>query len=234
MRNWVQTIGAGVLCVLMASTAAWADVQVKAIQAGWQVDAQNEPLTSVLNTIGKKAGIKVSGTTKLIENPNITAVYEGSLDTVLRRLLRGADYAFETVADDDGNSRITRLVVLSGTKGRAPSARAVNTARKLPAPRSTGANLTAEERSQGARVTSLLTQRAALVAGVQGEAVPEQASDETQNPASSGITRNTDGTFDITPEAQARMAEATRRAQQDLQALVSAIRRNEDNQGGGD
>ncbi len=235
MQNWMKVVGAGVLCTLLASTAALADIQVKTIDEGWQIDAQDEPLTNVLGTISKKAGIKVSGITKLVEDPSISGVFEGSLESVLRRLLRGSDYAFETVTNEDGMNRIVRLIVLSGIKGKAPTARAINTAKRLPSSKKANGELSAKEREQGTRVTSILTQRAQLGAGNKGETPKAQVSDENQDQkrsSGSGITRNTDGSFDITPEAQARMAEATRRAQQDLQALVAAIQRNDDNQNG--
>ncbi|PHS23605.1 MAG: hypothetical protein COA84_10805 [Robiginitomaculum sp.] len=232
MQNWVQILALGALCALLTGTAVLADVDVKAIDGGWQIEAKNEPLTGVLDAISKTAGIKISGTAKLIENPMINGVYKGSLDKVLPRLLRSADYAFITGTDKNGQSHITRLVLLSGAKGKAPSARAMTAARKLPAARRITNNApTAKDKEQGARVTSLLTKRVQTVAGVEPEANPAAEPEEDNAPQTSGITRNADGGFDITPEAQARMAEATRRAQQDLQALVSAIRRN-DNQSG--
>jgi len=233
MRDWVQVLAVGVLCTLLTGTAVFADVNVKAIDKGWQVDANNEPLTSVLDAVSKAVGIKISGTAKLIDNPKINGVYKGSLDKVLPRLLRNADYAFITGTDKNGQSRITRLVLLSGAKGKAPSARAMTAARKLPAPRRITNNApTTKDKKQGQRVASLLTKRAQSVAGIEPEAAPEAEPEEDSAPQSSGITRNANGGFDITPEAQARMAEATRRAQQDLQALVSSLRRNENNQSG--
>jgi hypothetical protein len=232
MQNWVQVFALGVLCTLLTGTAAFADLSVKAIDGGWQIDAKDEPLTSVLDAISKTAGIKISGTAKLIENPMINGVYKGSLDKVLPRILRSSDYAFITGMDKNGQSRITRLVLLSGAKGKAPSARAMTAARKLPAARRITKNTTtAKDKAQGERVASLLTKRVQTVAGIAPQTDPNAEPEEDNAPRTSGITRNADGGFDITPEAQARMAEATRRAQQDLQALVSALRRN-DNQSG--
>ncbi len=236
MQNRIRNIIIGAFGLALSGTAALADVQIQSITgANWQIDAQNEPLTGVLKAIANKVGIKVSGTTKLRDDPMITGKFEGSLEDILPRLMRSADYAFETRKDAQGNARITRLIVLSGIKGRAPTARAVNTARKLPPARTSSASLSADEKAQGARVTSLLTKRAQLNAGIQAEAAPDQNADTKDDPkrtSGSGITRNADGGFDISPEAQARMAEATRRAQQDLQALVAAIRRNENNTNG--
>ncbi|PHS24161.1 MAG: hypothetical protein COA85_08660 [Robiginitomaculum sp.] len=232
MKNWLKPIGLGALCAVFTYTTAQADVKITAQDTGWHVDAQNEPLTGILNAISKSVGIKVSGTAKLVENPIITGVYEGSLDTVLRRLLRNSDYAFQTIANDDGSRKITRLVVLSGVKGKASRARPANVARKLPTAKRIGKPLSAKEKEQGSRVASLLNKRAQLVASAGAKAVPEQAPDTLPAQGNTGITRNADGSFDITPEAQAHMAEATRRAQQDLQALVASLRRNENNQGG--
>jgi hypothetical protein len=234
MHNGLKTMGLGVLCAVLAHTAALADVKITSQETGgWQVEAQNEPLTGVLGAIAKTAGIKVSGTAKLVENPMVTGVYEGSLDTVLRRLLRNSDYAFQTIANEDGTRKIIRLVVLSGVKGKAPNARAIKAARKLPVARRINKPLSAEEKDQGTRVASLLNKRAQLVVGAGAEAAPEKTPEKPPAQGNTGITRNADGSFDITPEAQARMAEATRRAQQDLQALVSSLRRNENNQSGG-
>ena len=232
MQNWLKMMGLGTLCAVLAHTAAQADVNITAQNTGWQVEAQNEPLTGVLNAISKSVGIKVSGTAKLVENPMITGVYEGSLDTVLRRLLRNSDYAFQTIANADGTRKITRLVVLSGRKGKASKARPLNAPRKLPTARRIEKPLSAKEKDQGARVASLLNKRAQLVTGMPADAAPEQPPETPPAQGNTGITRNADGSFDITPEAQARMAEATRRAQQDLQALVASLRRNENNQGG--
>lgn len=230
MQNWLKTIGLGVFLTLLAHTTVHADVNITAQETGWQVDAQNEPLTGILNAISKTAGIKVSGTAKLVENPMITGMYEGPLETVLRRLLRNSDYAFQTVTKKDGTRKITRLVVLSGRKGKAAKARPIVAPRKLPTAKRIENPLTQEEKEQGTRVASLLNKRAQLVTGIQTEAAPEQASENSPARSNTGITRNADGSFDITPEAQARMAEATRRAQQDLQALVASLRRNANNQ----
>jgi hypothetical protein len=234
MQNWLKVFGTGVVCALLSSTVALAEVKVSAVDAGWNVNAQDEPLSDVLKAMGKTIGIKISGTTKLVNDPSITGIYEGDLETVFRRLLRNSDYAFETVADENGAKRITRLILLSGVKGKAPSRRAINAARKLPAPRKVPKPLSEAEKKQGERVTSLLAKRAQLTAGIESEAPqPPTAKDDPDkvNATSSGITRNADGSFDITPEAQARMAEATRRARQDLEALVTAIRRNDNNSG---
>ena len=230
MRNRLLSLAIGALSLSAVAIHAQAEVAVRTVDGGWQVKASNEPLTGVLDAIAKRAGIKVSGTAKLIDDPVMTGVYQGSLQSILQRLLRDSDYAFETAATAQGGSRITRLVVLSGTKGKAPR-RAVKTARRLPPAQQKAHPLTAEEKRQGERVNALLAQRARLGAGLQ---TPETADNSNKTGAGgSGITRNPDGSFDISPEAQARMAEATRKAQQDLQALVAAIRRSEQNRNGG-
>ncbi len=235
MQNLLRTFAASTVIIVLANGAALADITVNKTGDVWKIDAQNEPLTGVLSTVSKKAGIKVSGTAKLVRNTKVTGLYEGDLNSVLRRILRGTDYAFETVADEDGTTRITRLIVLSGIKGKAPSARAVSSAKRLPATRASQ-KPTPAQAEQAARVTTLLNRQVSLLAPQQGGDAPTQTPEATNDPdgatpRSTGITRNTDGSFDITPEAQARMAEATRRAQQDLQALVAAVRRNENNTG---
>ncbi len=232
MRNRLLSLAIGALSLSAVAMHAQAEVTVRTVDGGWQVKASNEPLTGVLDAIAKRAGIKVSGTAKLIDDPVMTGVYQGSLQSILQRLLRDSDYAFETAATAQGGNRITRLVVLSGTKGKAAPRRAVKTARRLPPAQQKAHPLTAEEKRQGERVNALLAQRARVGAGLQN---PETTDNSNKTGAGgSGITRNPDGSFDISPEAQARMAEATRKAQQDLQALVAAIRRNEQNRNGGD
>jgi hypothetical protein len=229
MRSWL--LGAA-MTAMLAATPAMAEVTVEKQDAGWKVEADAEPITSVLSALSKQTGLKISGTKKLISDPQITGSFEGSLETVLARMLRGIDYATETTTDADGNQKIARLIVLSGEIGKAPSARAVRAARKLPTPPTPAQ--TAQAKEDGARVTNLLETKARVVAGLSSGDGSAAGSASAAEPAraGSGITRNEDGTFDIDPETQARMAEATRRAQADLQALVNALRQNEDGDGG--
>jgi hypothetical protein len=220
----IKFITAVSLVLTLSVTSAIADVSVAKQDGEWHVTADAEPITSVLETLGKQAGIKISGTNKLISNPQITGNWNGTLEEVLARILRGADYATEIAIADDGSQYIVRLIVLSGEIGQSPAPRAIQAARKLPTPP------TAEQAEQlkkdGTRVTGLLETKARVVAGL-----PHNSSNpvsETRSAGSgNGITRNEDGSFDIDPETQARLAEATRRAQADLQALVNAINQNE-------
>jgi len=233
MQKWLHGLAISFVLSAVFTVGAQARVEVSTVDGNWKVAARDEPLTGVLGAIAQSAGIKVSGTAKLVDDPVMSGVYQGSLETILQRLLRGTDYAFETAASAQGGSRITRLVLLSGVKGKAPVRRAVNTARRLPSRQPVRA-LSADEKRQGERVNTLLAQRARLGAGMQPQSISAGGAKPDQGqPSSSGITRNADGSFDISPEAQARMAEATRQAQQDLQALVAAIRRNEQNRNNG-
>lgn len=214
------------LAFAVLSAPALAEVTVEKSEAGWHVTAKDEPVTQVLKALSKQAGIKLTGTGKLISDPEISGSWNGSLSEVMARILRGADYVMETVTDDDGNQKVTRLVVLSGEIGQAPTAQAVRTARKLS--RQPTPTETAQANKDGARVTALLKTNARIVAGLDDTAPPVA---EARNSRGSGITRNEDGTLDIDPATQARLAEATRRAQADLQALVNALRQNEEGSG---
>jgi len=213
----------------LLATSAVADVSVEKQGTSWQVIANQEPVTGVLSALGKQAGIKIAGTRKLISDPQISGSWDGSIDVVLSRILRGVDYVTETGVNSDGTLRITRLIVLSGEVGQEPSTRAVRTARKLQ--NLPTAAETAQAKEDGQRVTSLLDNKARVIAGLPNTTGSSGQSLEQDNSAGGGggITRNEDGTFDIDPQTQARMAEATRRAQADLQALVNALRQSESN-----
>ncbi|MBL1430385.1 MAG: hypothetical protein COA60_002510 [Robiginitomaculum sp.] len=215
-----------VIAITLSITPAMADVTVKKQDNGWQVTADAEPITSVLEALGKQAGIKISGTNKLIADPQITGNWSGPLEDVLARILRGADYATETAIAKDGSQYIVRLIVLSGEIGQAPAPRAMQAARRLPTPPT--AEQTEQIKRDGARVTGLLETKARVVAGLpHSPSNPVAEARTTRAGGGNGITRNEDGSFDIDPETQARLAEATRRAQADLQALVNALRQNE-------
>jgi len=224
-------LAASSLSLSLLCGSALADVSVQKQDSGWHVEANAEPITQVLTELGKQSGLKISGTRKLITDPQITGTYDGDMKTVLARILRGVDYATETTLDENGQTQITRLIVLSGQIGQAPSARAVRTARRVAAPPTAAEQQQAKE--DGARVTGLLETKARVVAGLD-TSVDTSGDNTPAQPAAtngSGITRNPDGTFEIDPATQAQMAEATRRAQADLQALVNALRQNEDNAG---
>ncbi|VAV92734.1 hypothetical protein MNBD_ALPHA06-1851 [hydrothermal vent metagenome] len=212
----------GILGLALITTPAFADVSVQKNDAGWQVVADAEPMTNVLSVLSKQANIKLSGTQKLITDPDVSGTFEGSLKDVLSRILRGVDYATETGAD----AQITRLIVLSGEIGQNPSERVIRTARRIPA--KPVAVDPVQARKDGARVTSLLQTNARVAAGLATQNDQNAKAQSDTAGSGSGITRNEDGTFDIDPETQARMAEATRRAQADLQALVNSLRQNED------
>ena len=222
-------IAASGLLLAVFATPVLAEVVIKKEDANWQVQAKDEPVTGVLAAIGKRADIKISGTRKLISDPEISGAWDGPIDVVLSRILRGVDYVTETGPAADGSLRITRLIVLSGEVGQEPTARAVRAARKLQNPPTTAEIQQAKQ--DGARVTSLLNTQARMVAGAPGESSPDEQRANAMAAAGggSGITRNEDGTFDIDPETQARLAEATRRAQADLLALTNALRQNENN-----
>ncbi|MBL4617438.1 MAG: hypothetical protein JKY46_07050 [Robiginitomaculum sp.] len=219
----IKFITAVSLALTLSVTSAIADVSVAKQDNEWHVKANAEPITSVLETLGKHAGIKISGTNKLITDPQITGNWNGTLKEVLARILRGADYATETATAADGSQYIVRLIVLSGEIGQSPTPRTIQAARRLPTPPT--AEQTEQLKKDGTRVTGLLETKARVIAGLPVDSQTTTA--EARTSRGSGITRNEDGSFDIDPETQARLAEATRRAQADLQALVNAINQNE-------
>ncbi|MCF6293029.1 MAG: hypothetical protein L3J04_06510 [Robiginitomaculum sp.] len=223
MIKFITTIS---LALVLSVTSAMADVSVTKKGNEWQVNANDEPITSVLKTLGKQAGIKISGTNKLIADPQITGNWNGPLEEVLARILRGTDYATETATAKDGSQYIVRLIVLSGEIGQSPTPRTIQAARRMPAP--PAAEQTEQLKKDGARVTGLLETKARVVAGLPHSSNnPVAEARTTRAGGGNGITRNEDGSFDIDPETQARLAEATRRAQADLQALVNALQQNE-------
>lgn len=211
------------IAITLSIAPAMADVSVTKQDNKWHVNADAEPITSVLEAFGKRAGIKISGTNKLITDPQITGNWSGTVDEVLARILRGADYATETAIAADGSQYIVRLIVLSGEIGQAPAPRAMQAARKLPTPPT--AEQSEQMKKDGVRVTGLLETKARVVAGLPVNS--QTTSAEVRTGGGNGITRNEDGSFEIDPETQARLAEATRRAQADLQALVNALQQNE-------
>jgi len=215
-RSFHRLPVACIAVLLLSASAAWAGVTVEKKNQQWHVHADAEPISQVLAALGQQTGIKISGTQKLLTDPEISGEFTGSLAVVLSRILRGIDYATETAPNKTGELEITRLIVLSGEVGQAPIARVAPIPRRLQRPLSQAEVAQAEE--DGARVSTLL-QTTAQVAG----GLPITSA----NNSGGGISRNEDGSFAIEPEAQARMAEATRRAQADLQALINSLRQNE-------
>lgn len=219
-------------CALMMAfvtpLTAQAEVNVQKQNGHWHVQASNEPMSKVLSALARKANIKVSGTEKLVSDPEISGSWDGDAESVLARILREVDYATETATDKHGQTRITRVVVLSGQVGKNPKNRAVRQARKLPAHMSPAERQQAKK--EGQQVTKLLESRARLAAGQPMAPKGQDTAKPSRGANSSGITRNPDGTYDIDPETQARMAEATQRAQQNLQALVNSLHRADQDQ----
>ncbi len=204
-----------------------ADVTVKPHEGGWSVTANAEPMTHVLKALEQQAGFEVSGTDKLLSDPAVNGTFRGSLALVLSQMLRGLDYATETVLDTNGHQKIVRLVVLSGEIGQEPTMQAVRTARKVPTPVSAADR--AKHQQDGRRVASLLDTRARVGAGLPTNA-PSSRQTDTRG-GSGGITRNQNGSVDISPEAQAQLAATTKQAQANLEALVNALHQQEKNGG---
>lgn len=229
-RTLLRVATGALLLAALMPVAALADVTVEQSEAGWSVKADHEPLSKVLATLGKRAQIKVTGTEKLVTDPDISGSWQGDSDTILARILRGVDYAAETATDKHGKERIVRVVVLSGQAGKASTARTARQARKLPAPMSQEDRKKAQ--AEGKQVTQMLEARARIAAGQHSAPKGQVSTNPSSGSTSSGINRNADGTYDIDPATQARMAEATQQAQQNLQALVNSLRRAEQNQQG--
>lgn len=217
--------------VLFSAAPAWADIQARESNGVWQVSAEGERLSQVLTAIQSEAGFRLVGADRLIDDNAVTVDLTGPLDDVIARLLQGFDYALVYGETPDTEGQIQRLVLLSGRTGSAP-----DESQRAGPTRLSDETMTEED---GERVSALLQRQVQpLVDGDNGEdsasttqvaALPSGSSsgngDSTGNEGGSGD--------DLDAETQAQLAEATQRAQRDLEALVRALREQENNQNDG-
>lgn len=214
------------LASLLASAAliapAAADVNAERNGDSWQVSASGDRLSAVLTAIRDEAGFRLVGLDRLEEDPAINADLEGSLAEVMSRLLQGYDYAVVYGETPETEGEIQRIVLLSGRAGTAP-----DDSQRI-APRRLDPEVTEED---GERVSAMLARQVQpLVDADNGVETTTVASNTTpSNP--SDTPSNEGGTGDdgeLDAETQAQLAEATRRAQADLEALVNSLRAHED------
>jgi len=210
---------------LLFMPAAMADISISQSDDVWQVSATGEPLSEVLASIQAEAGFRLVGAGRLIDDEPVTTELSGSLGDVLVRLLDGFDYALVYGETPETEDQLQRVVLLSGRTGDAPDESQRLSVERLPS------ELTDED---GERVSDLLARQVQPLidaeSGATGAGVGENASLSAEPAAPSTAPATSSGDdYELDPETQAALAEATRRAQQDLQALVNALQAAEDN-----
>lgn len=219
------------LASLLASAAliapAAADVSAERNGDTWQVSASGESLSEVLSAIRDEAGFRLVGLDRLEEDPAIDADLEGTLADVISRLLQGYDYAVVYGETPETEGEIQRIVLLSGRAGTAP-----DDSQRI-APRRLDPETTEED---GERVSAMLARQVQpLVDADNGVETTTVASNSVPagngSDTPSGDGGNGDGGDELDPETQAQLAEATRRAQADLEALVNSLRAHENGNG---
>ncbi|MCF8879533.1 hypothetical protein L5876_06890 [Hyphobacterium sp. SN044] len=216
------------LASLLASAAliapAAADVSAERNGDTWQVSASGESLSEVLSAIRDEAGFRLVGLDRLEEDPAIDADLEGTLADVISRLLQGYDYAVVYGETPETEGEIQRIVLLSGRAGTAP-----DDSQRI-APRRLDPETSEED---GERVSAMLARQVQPLVdadnGVETTTVASNtvAASGNGSDAPSGDGGNGDGGDELDPETQAQLAEATRRAQADLEALVNSLRAHE-------
>lgn len=210
---------------LATATAASADIGVEDNDGVWTVSATGVPLSEVLAAIQSEAGFRLVGADRLIDDNAVSADISGSLGDVLARLLSGFDYALVYGETPETADQLQRVVLLSGRAGDAPDESQRLTVERLPA------ELSEED---GERVSDLLARQVQPLMDAESgttNASSENTSTLSAAPATPSTAPSTSGgdDYELDPETQAALAEATRRAQQDLQALVNALQAAEDN-----
>ena len=220
------------LASLLASAAltapAVADVNAERNGDTWQVSASGESLSEVLTAIRDEAGFRLVGLDRLEEDPAIDADLEGSLADVVSRLLQGYDYAVVYGETPETEGEIQRIVLLSGRAGTAPDDSQRIAPRRLD-------STTSEE--DGARVSAMLARQVQPLVDADNGVEPSTtvASNTVANSGNGSDTPSGDGgngngdDYELDAETQAQLAEATRRAQADLEALVNSLRAQEGN-----
>jgi hypothetical protein len=211
---------------LMTATAS-ADIRVGQAEDGWEVTAEGEALSDVLTALRDEAGFRLVGADRLVDDRPVTAELTGDLGDILGRLLAGYDYALVYGDTPETENQLQRVVLLSGRSGDAPD----ESQRVRIEPMSDGVS---EE--DGARVSDLLQRQVQPLIDAEN-GVDTDASEDTSETAvasaapaePSSPNTGAEDDFELDPETQAALAEATRRAQQDLQALVNALQAAEDN-----
>jgi len=205
--------------------SAWADISVSHAEGVWEVSATGEPLSDVLASIQSEVGFRLVGADRLIDDNPVNAELSGSLNDVLARLLDGFDYALVYGETPETENQLQRVVLLSGRSGDAPDESQRLSVERLPS------ELTDED---GERVSNLLARQVQPLIDAESDTsdagIGNNASLSAAPAAPSTAPATSSGDdYELDPETQAALAEATRRAQQDLQALVNALQAAENN-----
>ncbi|MEE2525571.1 hypothetical protein V0U79_04275 [Hyphobacterium sp. HN65] len=210
--------------ILAAAPSAMAEITVSEDNGVWGVAAEGEALSEVLEVLRDEAGFRLVGADRLVDDGPVTVDLSGSLGDVLARLLAGFDYALVYGETPETEGRLQRLVLLSGRSGDAPDESQRLRVERIP---------TELSEEDGERVSDLLQRQVQPLIdaenGSDGSATTETAV-ASASPSSASPTQNAGSSdYELDPETQAALAEATRRAQQDLQALVNALQAAENN-----
>jgi hypothetical protein len=210
--------------LLLAAAPAQDDIRIEQADGVWRISADDQRLGDVLHGLGAQAGFRLTGAERFASERVFNVALEGSLEQVLQALLRDRDYVFVYDEAAGADAAGHRLVLLSGRPGSAP-----NPSRR-PEPQRLADSFEAAPEDT-ARFASMLQSQvqpylfedqgtpasSAGVAAVAGAASRTPASDRAAGEPP--VQSDTD--------SEAQMAEATRRAQADLRALVSALRQHE-------
>jgi hypothetical protein len=216
----------------LAAPAA-ADISVSRNDEVWRVSADGESLQLVMTRLSEEAGFDLSRAERLSSGPGFDGELEGSLREIVERLMRGRDYAIVGSEDDPESGALIRIVVLSDRVGDLPvTSGARRTAETLPAP-------SAPTADESERVTALLQRQIQPILDADDpEAQTSASAASAASPASPPAQSSDLSDDELDAETQAALAEATRRAQADVQALANALRRHEEslrnNQSGDD
>ncbi|MCH8488827.1 MAG: hypothetical protein LAT81_02710 [Oceanicaulis sp.] len=210
--------------LLLAAAPAQDDIRIEQADGVWRISADDQRLGDVLHGLGAEAGFRLTGAERFASERVFNVSLEGSLDQVLQSLLRDRDYVFVYDEAAGSDSVGQRLVLLSGRPGSAPNQSRRSEPQRL-------ADSFQASPDDTARLAVMLQNQLQPYLFVETE-TPGGA----RGPASTGVaaagTPPRSGAGDDAPVqpdtvSDAQMAEATRRAQADLRALVNALRQHE-------
>ncbi|MCW5724713.1 MAG: hypothetical protein KIS81_07120 [Maricaulaceae bacterium] len=231
MRLPVSAVAAAAAAALSATAPSWAEIRVERTGEAWRVSAEGERLSEVLSALSAEAGFRLAGTERLVANPPVEVSLEAPLADVLYFLLRDRDYALVYGETPETQNQLQRLVVLSGRAGGAPDESHRPAPLRLPDQRPLSSD-------DAARVAAMLQRQAMpLVMADAGDRAGygPTAGGAPDGRSGTGGGDNGGGNGDgggndgggLDDDTQAQLAEATRRAHADLQALVNALRQHE-------
>jgi hypothetical protein len=95
---WLRSLQASgiTLCALISCTApAHSEVSVYGTVRAMRIEAQQAPLPEVLSALGASLGVRYSSLIELDE-VIVAGTYSGTLEDVLRRMLKGLNYVIRT------------------------------------------------------------------------------------------------------------------------------------------